>query len=690
MRLRFNARAIAGQAELDTAIRAVTVAEMDGATRIFASTDTGGGVSVYRLTDAGTLRLHDSALFAPSLTATLSRDTAVIGAGDEAMLLIGVGDGRLIARDLGADGSLGPPSAPFDIDPALSGGDRLAFARDAEGGGVLALAGGGVYRVGGEIAFSKIDAFEGQPVALGLSGPGPESLLVTATPAGVKAAIVRAGEGIIALGSADSETGLGISAPTDLETVFAHGARFSILGAAGSDSLSVLEVTPDRTLVLRDHLVDSRSSRFADLQDIAVTEVAGQVFVVAAGSDDGMSLLTLLPDGRLIHLDSLASAPGATLAGITRLSATHTGDALHVFAATQADAGLAHLSVPTADIGDVVRGSGHVVGGAGDDLVVAHGTGDTLSGGAGDDILVAGPADTTMTGGAGADLFVMRSGGGVVRITDFDVSRDRLELSDYAMLRNPDQLTIDPVPRGAHIAFRDELILIDSHDGSTLDRDDLFGPAFDGPDRLTYFTETAAAARAPEPEPDPDPGPDPTPAKGRLLLIRSQEPNPVLAAAEIRFVPDDPAGSITNATADDLGRFDLSAAAGETGTLHILRSYSAGAPALTVGDALDVLRLAVGLQPSFGPATPADRIAADFDRDGTISVGDALDVLRVAVGLSTETAPEWLFLDPAADLAEVAAGNAPLPDRQLLTVPDTGDLEFSMTVILRGNGDGVL
>jgi len=687
MRLRFNARAIAGQAELDTAIRAVTVAEMDGATHVFASTDKGGGVSVYRLTEAGTLRLHDSALFAASVTATLSRDTAVIGAGDEAMLLLGVGDGRLIAQDLGADGSLGTPSAPFDLDPALSEGDRLAFARDAEGGGVLALAGGGVYRVGGEKALTPIGSLQGQPAVLGMSGPGPGSLLVTATSDGVQAAAVRAGEGLIALGSAGNDTGLGIAAPTALETVLAHGARFSILGAAGTDSLSVLELTPDGTLVLRDHLVDSRSSRFADLQDIAVTEVAGQVFVVAAGSDDGMSLLTLLPDGRLIHLDSLASAPGAALGGITRLSATHAGDALHVFAATQADAGLAHLSVPIAGIGDVVRGSGHVVGGAGDDLVMAHGTGDTLSGEAGDDIVVAGPAHTTMTGGAGADLFVMRADGGVVRITDFDVSQDRLDLSDYPMLRNPDQLTIDPVPGGAHIAYRDDLILIDSHDGATLDRDDLFGLAFDGPDRLTFFTE-AAAARAPDPDPDPDP--DPTPANDRLLLIRSHEPNPVLAGAEIRFHPDDPANSVTNATADDLGRFDLSAAAGETGTLHILRSYSAGAPALTVGDALDVLRLAVGLQPSFGPATPADRIASDFDRDGTITVGDALDVLRVAVGLSTETAPEWLFLDPAADLAEVAAGDAPLPDGQPVTVPDTGDLELSMTVILRGDGDGVL
>ena len=142
--------------------------------------------------------------------------------------------------------------------------------------------------------------------------------------------------------------------------------------------------------------------------------------------------------------------------------------------------------------------------------------------------------------------------------------------------------------------------------------------------------------------------------------------------------------------ADEEGRFDLSAAAGESGQLHILRGYSAGDPAFGVGDALDVLRLAVGLEPSFGPATPADRIAADFDQDGTICVGDALDVLRLAVGLSTDTVPEWLFLDPDADLSAVLAGEEPMPEGLRLSVPDATVLEFSVTAILPGNVDGVL
>ena len=84
----------------------------------------------------------------------------------------------------------------------------------------------------------------------------------------------------------------------------------------------------------------------------------------------------------------------------------------------------------------------------------------------------------------------MRSGGGVVRITDFDLSQDRLDLSDYTMLRNPDQLSVIRLSDGAQIVFRDEVVVIQSHDGAPLGREDLFGFSFEGPDRITLFHGT--------------------------------------------------------------------------------------------------------------------------------------------------------------------------------------------------------
>ena len=84
------------------------------------------------------------------------------------------------------------------------------------------------------------------------------------------------------------------------------------------------------------------------------------------------------------------------------------------------------------------------------------------------------------------------------------------------------------------------------------------------------------------------------------------------------------------------------------GRVDAVRSYDAETDAgIDVTDALNALRLAVGLDPSFGPADPMDFVAADVNRDTNVTVTDALDILRFAVGLETDNAPRWVFLDEA-------------------------------------------
>jgi len=100
-------------------------------------------------------------------------------------------------------------------------------------------------------------------------------------------------------------------------------------------------------------------------------------------------------------------------------------------------------------------------------------------------------------------------------------------------------------------------------------------------------------------------------------------------------------------TTDDTGAFELELPTGLTGHLD-MATGAADPAAIDVGDALDVLRLAVGLQPSFGPATPHDLIAADVDVSGQLGVDDALDILRMAVGLDVQDASpgSYVMLDP--------------------------------------------
>ncbi|MFB9150073.1 beta strand repeat-containing protein [Roseovarius ramblicola] len=107
------------------------------------------------------------------------------------------------------------------------------------------------------------------------------------------------------------------------------------------------------------------------------------------------------------------------------------------------------------------------------------------------------------------------------------------------------------------------------------------------------------------------------------------------------------------------GQYDISLGSNSPGgKVDAVRGYDdAMDPGIGVSDALNALRLAVGLDPSFGPASAMDFIAADVDQNGQVGVSDALDILRFAVGLETGNAPRWVFMDEGQDLSGVTADN---------------------------------
>lgn len=101
-------------------------------------------------------------------------------------------------------------------------------------------------------------------------------------------------------------------------------------------------------------------------------------------------------------------------------------------------------------------------------------------------------------------------------------------------------------------------------------------------------------------------------------------------------------------------------------------------------DALQVLRIAVGLDPTWGPATSENLIAADITRDGHVNALDALAILQVAVGMPTAHEPEWVFLDQNADLSAITPTHV---DYQTgtSTVALDGVIGADLTSILLGN-----
>jgi hypothetical protein len=78
--------------------------------------------------------------------------------------------------------------------------------------------------------------------------------------------------------------------------------------------------------------------------------------------------------------------------------------------------------------------------------------------------------------------------------------------------------------------------------------------------------------------------------------------------------------------------------------------------AITSNDALQALRLSVGLTRSDGTASWKDYVSADFNKDGKVTSVDALNILNFSVGLDGGD-PEWLFIDNNKDYSQIDEKN---------------------------------
>jgi len=174
---------------------------------------------------------------------------------------------------------------------------------------------------------------------------------------------------------------------------------------------------------------------------------------------------------------------------------------------------------------------------------------------------------------------------------------------------------------------------------------------------------------------------------GRLTDLTGGDIN----GATVTFQPEGSSVSLARLSRGD-GDFSFDMVAGEAGVLNATRGYVDGEdPSIGSPDALDVLRIAVGLDPSFGPAQAQNFVAADINGDGEVTSDDALDVLRHAVGLESENTPHWQFfaadtdwsaLDLDVDNASVESGI----DVDALAA----NIDMPMTGILIGNMETVV
>ena len=280
----------------------------------------------------------------------------------------------------------------------------------------------------------------------------------------------------------------GIAQPGALGAVKVDGVPYLVAAASGSGSLSVFSVEAGGALIMTDHVLDNRDTRFSDAAHLEVIEVGGRSYAIAAGRDSGLSLFEVLPGGRLHHLESVAATIGVPLGGITDIAVSAaSNEGLRIWVATQQAPHLVEFNVMGLPAG-VVRAADDnglaLDGSAGSDVLAGGAGNDSLSGGAGRDVLMDGAGEDTLRGGAGGDVFILSGDGESDRVMDFEPGLDRLDLTGLAPVRDFDDLIVSPKPWGARIFFHDKEISVRRAGGGALDREDFVNGGLVTIDRL--------------------------------------------------------------------------------------------------------------------------------------------------------------------------------------------------------------
>jgi Ca2+-binding RTX toxin-like protein len=448
------------------------VTEQGGNRMLYAATRSGGGVLAFDI-DAGMVVVDQIAFSVNSaLPAPATLDLVSFG-GHRQLIVSGSNQSTLLTYRIETSGTLGaavkPAGGPAGVISAQElvemGGQTWLYAAMTDSGSVraYAMAANGTLTLVQEL--SLMPALQGvntgELVQLTVQGA---RYLVASQPGLDRISLLQIGsDGRLtlrdSLGAAD---GLGINAPSDIHGVVAHGVTYLVVAAAGSSSLSVIEVGTDGQMTPRDHVVDTLNTRLQGVQTFDSFNHGGRSFIVAGGGDGGLELLEILPGGRLIRLTQLLDSSVTATGGVSAITATGLGDQIEIFVAGEG-AGILRLMLNLSALGQVMvsgEGADSLSGGALDDLITGAAGNDRLSGGAGDDVMTDGTGADTLAGGAGADLFVLSSDGERDVIADFQLGIDRLDLSAWGAVYSLSELTLSATATGILLAYGTEVLEI--------------------------------------------------------------------------------------------------------------------------------------------------------------------------------------------------------------------------------------
>jgi Ca2+-binding RTX toxin-like protein len=306
---------------------------------------------------------------------------------------------------------------------------------------------------------------------------GAQTYLFTASAfdAGLNSFSINSSGGLQFIDSVANSDTSGFSLPQALETITVSGQTYLVMASAGTDSLTVYSVSSSGDLTEVDHLIDGVDTRFNDASSLASFSANGRSYILAAGSDDGLTLLEISAGGSLTVLSVLADDFDTTLDNITDIEVVQFGGEIHAFVSSGSENGFTQIQIDTSTIGSTFTGSAAdetLNGSALDDVLDGLGGSDTINAGAGDDRITDGAGRDHLYGGAGADIFQFVADGTLDLIRDYQDGLDRIDLSLLTGINGINGLEIYPRSYGAVIIAAGEEIRIETADGSGLSLND--------------------------------------------------------------------------------------------------------------------------------------------------------------------------------------------------------------------------
>lgn len=493
---------MAGQDPLDIGITGLEFYQTSQGLFLLTTSGVNGGLSSYQLSGFGSAQLVDMSIFSPGMSNTASGGISLIEIGSVTYALTGGSSAtRMDGYQLGTNGDIGSTGALIGIGTAQGGGASVMTAMTLAAHDMLyfaELGGSGIsaYRIDSQAQYDAAasvadtgQSYANNVVALRQTVVDGQTYLIaaSASESGVSTYLVDPVSGALELrGAMGAQNGLGVNNPTGMEVVTAFGNSYVILASAGSNSLSVMQVMPGGGLMTVDHVIDTLNTRFGNVATLETFTIDGRVYVLAGGGDDGVSLFTLLPDGHLLHLETLVDSMSLGLNNVAEIAAHRIGQEVQIFVTSQNEGGLTQFSLDTSQQGEQILGTNenNTLGGNGGDDLLSGGRGDdVLRGNGGDDILLDGAGQDRLYGGAGADIFVLSADNQLDWIMDFQAGVDRLDISSFQMLYSLGQLGFSTTSYGARIVYRGEVIEVHNQAGGGLTLLDIFGRGFGGPDR---------------------------------------------------------------------------------------------------------------------------------------------------------------------------------------------------------------